>query len=83
MDRREFLHRMKKPAIALAAVPAVALAAADRGREKLGPHVKALKNKVVELNKRVDKLEKNQKRAIRVLFVITGITLGFDISHLL
>jgi len=83
MNRREFLNRLKKPAIVLAAVPAMAVAASDRGRQAIDPHLQALKSKYEGLNDRMDKMERSQKRMMKAMFVLAGVTLGIDISHLI
>ena len=83
MNRREFLHKLKKPAIALAAVPAMAVAAADRGRQAIDPHLQALKSKFERLNDRMDNMERSQKRMIKALFALTALSLGIDISNLI
>jgi hypothetical protein len=83
MNRREFLNRLKKPAIALAAVPALAVAAADRGRQAIDPHVQALKSKYERVEQRLDKMERSHKRMMKALFALTAVSLGFDVSHLI
>ena len=83
MNRREFLNRLKKPAIALAAVPALAVAAADRGRQAIDPHLQALKSKFERLNDRMDNMERSQKRMMKAMFILAGVTLGIDLSYLI
>jgi hypothetical protein len=83
MNRREFLHKLKKPAIALAAVPAIAVAAADRGRQAIDPHLQALKSKFEHMNDRMDRMERSQKRMLKALFALTAVSLGFDVSPLI
>jgi hypothetical protein len=83
MNRREFLNTLKKPALALAAVPAIAVAAADRGRQAIDPHLQALKSKYENLSDRMDNMERSQKRMMKAMIVVTGVTLGIDISLLI
>ena len=83
MNRRDFLARLRKPALAIAAVPAIALAAADRGKQTIDPHVTALKSRLQEMKRRMDKMEKSHKRTVRVLLVVTGVLAGIDISLLI
>ena len=90
MDRREFLQRLRKPALVLAAVPVVAAAAADRGRETGAAALQALKQQFTgvkeqcnSLKDRVDKLEGDQKKMMRAVLAISAVTLGIDISLLM
>ena len=87
MNRREFLNRLKKPAIVLAAVPAMAVAAADRGRQAIDPHLQALKSKLESrfesVEQRIDNMERSQKRMMKAMFILGGVTLGIDLSHLI
>ena len=83
MNRRDFLARLRKPALAIAAVPAIAIAAADRGKQALDPRIARMKSRLEEMKQRVDKMEKSHKRTVRVLLVVTGILAGIDISLLI
>lgn len=89
MDRREFLRGLRKPALALAAVPVVA-AAADKGREAGAAVLNSLKKQLcgvqeqyATLKDRLDKMEVNQKRTMRIVLAISAITLGVDVSLLM
>lgn len=89
MDRREFLRGLRKPALALAAVPMVAVAA-DKAQEAGAAALQALKNQFAgvqdqcaSLKDRMDRMEAAQKRAMRIVLAISAITLGVDVSLLM
>jgi len=89
MDRRSFLRGLGKPALALAAVPVV-VTAADKARDAGAAALQALKNQFTgvkeqcaSLKDRMEKLEANQKRTMRIVLAISAITLGVDASLLL
>jgi hypothetical protein len=83
MNRREFLHQLRTPVIALSAVPAAAVAAADRGRQYLDPHFAALKSKYDRVEQRLDHMERSHKRMLKALFALSAVSLGIDLSHLI
>lgn len=89
MDRREFLRRIRYPAVALAAVPMVAIAA-DKAQEAGAAALQALKNQFAgiqdqcaSLKDRMDRMEASQKRTMRIVLAISAITLGVDVSLLM
>lgn len=89
MDRREFLRRIRHPAVALAAAP-VAAAAADRSREAGAAARAALKARFDDvfgqceaIRARLDRLEARQKRMMRVVLAAAAVTVGVDLSLLL
>ena len=87
MQRRDFLRGLRKPMLAAAAIPAIAYAAADRGKQAIDPHVAALRDRFETMNKtvnnRLDKLETSHKRMVKGLFALTALSLGIDVSSLI
>lgn len=94
MQRRDFLRTLRKPMLAAAAIPTIAYAAADRGKQAIDPHVTALRERFDSMNKRfetvnksvndrLDKLETSHKRMVKGLFALTALSLGIDISSLI
>ena len=89
MDRREFLSRIRYPAVTLAAAPMVA-AAAHKGHEACAAALRALKvqfagvqDQCAALKDCMDKLEARQKRMLRMVLAISAITMGVDVSLLM
>jgi hypothetical protein len=87
MQRRDFLRSLRKPMIAAAAIPTIAYAAVDRGKQAIDPHIEALTKRIESMNKsvndRIDNLEANQKRMMKALFALTALSLGIDVSSLI
>jgi hypothetical protein len=73
--------------IAAAAIPTIAYAAADRGKQALDPHIAALTKRFESMNRnvndRIDKLEASHKRMVKAIFALTALSLGIDISSLM
>lgn len=89
MNRRQFFDRLRRPALAVAAVPFVAVAA-DKAHEATTSALKALKHQFTgvqeqcaTLKERMDNLEARQKKMMRVVLAAAAVTVGVDISLLL
>lgn len=89
MNRRQFLDKFRRPALAVAAVPFVAVAA-DRAQEATNSALKALKeqftgvqDQCASLRDRMDGLEARQKKMMRIVLAAAAVTVGVDISLLL
>lgn len=80
MHRRDFLRFLRKPALAVVAVPVVA-AAATAPRESNEPAATAkLRRQVAALKDRIDRMDRNYKRALKAAAAIGALLLGIDLS---
>jgi hypothetical protein len=89
MNRRQFLDKFRRPALAVAAVPFVAVAT-DKAHEATTSALKALKEQFTgvqvqcaSLKDRMDGMEARQKKMMRLVLAAAALTVGVDISLLL
>ena len=84
MQRREILRGLilGTPAAALA-VAGVAAKSTDFVREKSEQSLDTCKRQLDELRERMDRSEESTKRALKVVFALTALSLGIDASALL
>lgn len=89
MNRRQFLDRLRRPALAVATVPLVATAA-DRAHEATQAALRSLKNQFsgvqeqcTSLKDRMDALEARQKKLVRLALAGAAVLVGVDVSLLL
>ena len=84
MDRRALLRGLAlgAPAAALA-VAGAAAKSTDYVREKSDQSLEACKRQLDDLRKRVDRSEASTRRALKVVFALTALSLGIDASALL
>ena len=84
MQRREILRGLVIGAPA-AAVAVAGAAAKSTGyvREKSEQSMEACKRQIDDLRERMDRSEASTKRALKVVFALTALSLGVDASALL
>ena len=84
MQRREILRGLilGTPAAALA-VAGAAAKSTDFVREKSEQSLDTCKRQFDELRERMDRSEESTKRALKVIFALTALSLGIDASALL
>ena len=84
MDRRALLRGLAlgAPAAALA-VAGAAAKSTDYVREKSDQSLEACKRQLDDLRKRMDRSEASARRALKVVFALTALSLGIDASALL
>ena len=84
MQRREILRGLilVTPAAALA-VAGAAAKSTDFVREKSEQSLDTCKRQFDELRERMDRSEESTKRALKVIFALTALSLGIDASALL
>lgn len=89
MNRRDFL-RKSSITTGVATAATAGLASANEWRKNSVDHLKeasdlareGLNQRVEVLEKKVEKMDGSQKKTIRVLVVLTGLSLGLDLSLL-
>ncbi len=84
MERRELLRGLAfgAPAAALA-VAGAAAKSTDYVREKSDETLQACKRELDGLRERMDRSEASTKKALKVAFALTALSLGIDASALL
>lgn len=76
MDRRDFIARLGKGAVATGAAAGAIALAGRTGAEDIGVRVKALA-------KRMDEMDASHKRIIKALIVVASVSTGVDALTLL
>lgn len=82
MKRRDFLRKTSIGA-GLVAVPATAAASVAHLKNAAEPVRDDLKQRVESLESRFDGLSRSQKKMMRALIVVSGISVGLDLSLLI
>jgi hypothetical protein len=81
MNRRDFLRKFRAPLAAAVAVPVAAAAATGAAGQRLAdPAVKALRGQYSDLKRRVDGMEESQKKMLRAVLAVAGMSIGMDLS---
>ena len=82
MNRRDFLNRLSL-GTAVAALPAAAITtvqftkeAADAGRQEVSKRLKSVEH-------RLDQMDKNHKRTMKLVLGVAGLSVGMDLTLLL
>ena len=82
MDRRALLRGLVFGA-PVAAVAGAAAKSTDYIREKSDQSLQTCKRQIDDLRNRLDSSEASTKRALKVVFALTALSLGIDASALL
>ena len=82
MDRRALLRGLVLGA-PVAAVAGAAAKSTDYIREKSDQSLQTCKRQIDDLRNRLDSSEASTKRALKVVFALTALSLGIDASALL
>lgn len=82
MIRRDFL-RKTSIATGIAAIPAVTLASAAELKKTSEPVREDLSEKVRALEDQVKKLSSKQKKMLRTVAIVVGISVGLDVTLLI
>ena len=85
MQRREILRGLilGTPAAAVAVAGVAAAKSTDFMREKSEQSLDTCKRQLDELRERMDRSEASTRKALRVAFALTALSLGIDASALL
>ena len=84
MERRELLRGLILGAPAAAAVVAGAAArSSDYVRDKSDQSLDRVKRQLDELRERMDRSDASTRKAVKVAFALTALSLGIDLSALL
>ena len=85
MQRRELLRGLMlgTPAAALAVAGVAAARSTDFVREKSEQSLDTCKRQFDELRERMDRSEASTKKALKVVFALTALSLGVDATALL
>lgn len=84
MDRRALLRGLVLGApVAAVAVAGAAAKSTDYIREKSDQSLQTCKRQIDDLRNRLDSSEASTKRALKVVFALTALSLGIDASALL
>jgi len=81
MNRRDFLNGLGRRATAVGAISAAAAAGAyASGREFVDRSSESLHDQVKALIKRMDDMDAEYKKTVKVLIALTGLSLGIDLA---
>ena len=84
MDRRALLRGLALGApVAAAAVAGAAVKSTDYIREKSDQSLETCKRQIDDLRERMDRSEASTRKALKVVFALTALSLGIDASALL
>lgn len=81
MKRREFLRKTSITA-GICSIPAAAAASISHIKSAAEPTQDALKQRVTALEDKFTKLDASHKKTVRALVVLTGLSIGLDLSLL-
>ena len=82
MNRRNFISGFSKLGLTVVTASAVT-SAVTRSRDLAGQSVDGMAAQITSLKKRLDSLEGNQKKMLKLLCIFAVISTGIDISLLL
>jgi len=80
MQRRDFLRFLRKPALAVAAAPAVAAASSRALESKHASATAALCRQLASLKDRIEKMDRNYQRTLKAVIAFAALSLGVDLS---
>ena len=85
MQRREILRGLMlgTPAAAMAVAGVAAAKSTDYVRDKSEQSLETCKRQLEELRERMDRSEASTRKALKVAFALTGLSLGIDATALL
>ena len=80
MQRREFLSRF---AVAGTTATGIAVAASARTQDAIGEGAARVREELKAMNDRLERMDKNQRRMLKLLIIVASYSTGMDALRLL